>query len=312
MRSTVDQTMKTTLLASLINGANLMNIISLEQIEYMLNLTPRPRFVSDTEGGTLLHYAVAAWLHDGLRSNPIIFAVLKLLLSTFPESHYIEAADQVGCTTLHWAAYGSNLTAIQIIYDHLKATGQEIDVNRRNIAGDTALDMLGEMRDKMKLDSVQYRATIKQYELRTAKTYEYLRDHGAYYRSEWRGVTICCMARVQTDVENETGGTDGASFVLDCCWRYDQFILRGSQMMTSAVNRYMEARITQRFQATKGGAEYPWLKTKHAEELWGHKVEWTRQGRCWTIREREELVTGLKAAWETLFPAGSSVQRMRC
>ncbi|KAI0517489.1 hypothetical protein F5B22DRAFT_645670 [Xylaria bambusicola] len=154
------------------------------------------------------------------------------------------------------------------------------------------------MRDKIALDPVQYRAAITQYESRTAKSYEYLRNHGAYDSSEWRGVTICCMARVQTDVEQETAGTDEASFILDCSWCYDRFILRGCQMMTSAVNEYMKARVAQRFQATRGGTEYPWLKRKHTGGIWGHKVEWTRQGRCWTIGEREELATGLKAAWK--------------
>jgi len=48
--------------AWLIGNTRGRNIFTLQQVEYLLDLEP-PRFVADTDGATLLHYAVDAWQH---------------------------------------------------------------------------------------------------------------------------------------------------------------------------------------------------------------------------------------------------------
>ena len=50
-----------TLTASLILHSISSNLFTLEQVEYVLNIDPRPRFIADTSGDTLLHYAVGGW-----------------------------------------------------------------------------------------------------------------------------------------------------------------------------------------------------------------------------------------------------------
>ena len=42
----------------------------------------------------------------------------------------------------------------------------------------------------------------------------------------------------------------------------------------------------------------------HEEVLLGHRVQWTRRGRAWTIEERRELVTEIENAWLAMFPNG--------
>lgn len=55
-----------TLLAYMIRVAVMTNLIELEQIEYLLNLEPRPKFKAGSAGETLFHYAVRGWQHGKL------------------------------------------------------------------------------------------------------------------------------------------------------------------------------------------------------------------------------------------------------
>lgn len=52
---------KMTLTASLVLRSVSSNLHTLEQVEYVLNIDPRPKFTGDTSGDTLLHYAVGGW-----------------------------------------------------------------------------------------------------------------------------------------------------------------------------------------------------------------------------------------------------------
>jgi ankyrin repeat protein len=54
---------KMTLMAYLTAGSVVTNIITLSQVEYLLNLEPKPRFRADTSGKTLLHFAVSGFYH---------------------------------------------------------------------------------------------------------------------------------------------------------------------------------------------------------------------------------------------------------
>ena len=60
------ETMRT-LMAYLVDCSIKSNIFTLEQIVYVLNIDPQPKFKGDTSGDTLLHYAVGGWQY-GKRS----------------------------------------------------------------------------------------------------------------------------------------------------------------------------------------------------------------------------------------------------
>jgi hypothetical protein len=65
---------KMTLMAYLVQGAATSNLFTLDQVEYVLNIEPRPKLVADTINTTLLHYAVSAWHHGNL---PASFSVVS-------------------------------------------------------------------------------------------------------------------------------------------------------------------------------------------------------------------------------------------
>ena len=58
-----------TLMAYLVQCSITSNIFTLEQIEYILNIDPRPKFRGDTLGNTLLHYAVGGWQYGKKTPN---------------------------------------------------------------------------------------------------------------------------------------------------------------------------------------------------------------------------------------------------
>lgn len=64
-----------TLMAYLVQGSITSNIFTLEQIEYVLNIDPRPNFKGDTSGDTLLHYAVGGFQYG--KKTPNFFGQQK-------------------------------------------------------------------------------------------------------------------------------------------------------------------------------------------------------------------------------------------
>ena len=60
-----------TLMAYLVHLTVSTNLLTLEQVEYILNLDPQPKFQGDTSGNTLLHYAVSGW-HYGETSLGLV------------------------------------------------------------------------------------------------------------------------------------------------------------------------------------------------------------------------------------------------
>lgn len=62
------ETMRT-LMAYLVLCSITSNIFTLEQIEYVLNIDPQPKFKGDTSGDTLLHYAVGGWQYGKKTPN---------------------------------------------------------------------------------------------------------------------------------------------------------------------------------------------------------------------------------------------------
>lgn len=201
---------KMTLTAFLLDAAHVKNAFTLRQFEYLFSLDPRPRFVSDTEGRTLLHHAVDSWHHgtempniryshrfanlnllqDDLRSNPTGFAALKLLLAIFSDPEHLEATDKRGFTPLHLAAYNSNFTAIQIIYDNAMKDGHKVNLNLMDKNGLTPLSVVGLIQRRYEFNAERHGKLISSLQIRTAKTYEYLRNRGAYLASEQVGIAI--------------------------------------------------------------------------------------------------------------------------
>src|SRR4051812_19713294 len=99
-------------------------------------------------------------------------------------------ANKEGLTPLHIAAFYSNLPAIQIIYEHLDNTRQEIDPNILTKRGITPLACTGSVQKQLKIGEDLRRLTTGSLELRTAKVYEYLRNRGAYLPSEKEGISV--------------------------------------------------------------------------------------------------------------------------
>ena len=66
---TTEMTM--TLMAYLVQLSVVTNLATLEQIEYILNLDPQPKFQGDTSGDTLLHYAVRGWCYGETSFGPL-------------------------------------------------------------------------------------------------------------------------------------------------------------------------------------------------------------------------------------------------
>ncbi|KAF4631421.1 hypothetical protein G7Y89_g6708 [Cudoniella acicularis] len=173
---------KMTLMAYLTAGSVVTNIITLSQVEYVLNLEPKPRFRADTSGKTLLHFAVSGFYHADLGSNSSGYAVLQLLLRTFSGRSYVETPDDEGNTPIHSAAAASNLTALEIIESHLASQSEDFNVNVRNNEGETPLDLLGRMGPVVLNMSNEYMSKI--FKERTEATRAFLRRLSAYKSSE--------------------------------------------------------------------------------------------------------------------------------
>jgi ankyrin repeat protein len=148
-------------MAYLTLAAVLFNVVTVEQVHYLLQLNPRPKFKADTSGSTLLHFAVCGFYHGkygseqkclaksdpllaNMNSNSTGYAVLRLLLRTFPGQVHVEAANDAGNTPIHLAAAAANITALEIIQSHLSSRGEAFNVNMRNKRGCTPLDMVGD------------------------------------------------------------------------------------------------------------------------------------------------------------------------
>ncbi|KAK1831877.1 hypothetical protein QBC39DRAFT_350381 [Podospora conica] len=332
--STSEDVIMMTPTAWLIKVARDKNIFTLQQVEYLLDLDPPPRFVADTNGATLLHYAVDAWQHDNLDSNPTGYDVLRSLLRRFPGREHLEHPDNDGLTPLHQAAYNANLTALQIIQEHVVRTGQVVDWNSLvSETGGTVLSYTGTIRQRLSFDEVIHRQHIASLKLRTAKTYELLRNCGACLPSELEDICVCIMSRTQDELPRgrflrfmerirnvleldweyqeatlEAGaeGTAQASYVLEIAWCFDRFLQRGTQVMTEDLSSHVTERLKHRLKATQDSGGYPWLIAEHEETIHGHEVRWTRPGRLWTIEERRALVYEVEKTWAEMFAEDSS------
>jgi ankyrin repeat protein len=117
-----------------------------------------------------------------LGSNSSGYAVLQLLLRTFPGRAYIETPDDEGNTCIHSAAVASNITALEIIQSHLTSRNEIFDVNLRNNKGQTPLDLLGRMEPFVLNMDNEYMSKI--FKERTEATRSLLRRLGSYQNSE--------------------------------------------------------------------------------------------------------------------------------
>lgn len=71
---------KKTLAAYLTSCAIISNLFSFEQVEYVLNLDPAPKFIADTSRATLLHYAVCGWQHGRKSATNFAFDLANPVL----------------------------------------------------------------------------------------------------------------------------------------------------------------------------------------------------------------------------------------
>ena len=96
--------------------------------------------------------------------------------------------DERGNSPLHFATYCSNVTAIEMIRDHLIAMNQKLDPNIPNKAGSTPLQGLGHILDDIRLNQEEHRNVIDSLRRRTARIYESMRNLGACLSSEQVGI----------------------------------------------------------------------------------------------------------------------------
>jgi hypothetical protein len=123
-------------------------------------------------------------------SNPTGYAALGILLRIFPGREYLDQTDDRGYSPLHFAVYNSNITAIEIIHEHLTSVGQTIDCNIPNHEGATPLDGLGQIQRNLRLEEEEHRSMFEGLRERTARTYGYMRNLGAYFSYEQEGIMI--------------------------------------------------------------------------------------------------------------------------
>jgi hypothetical protein len=127
---------------------------------------------------------------DSMGSNPTGYASLKLLLRTFPGRKHVDMTDNRGYSPLHFAVYRSNVTAIEIIRDHLTSIGEEMDPNIPNNEGATPLSALGQLQTHIRLGEEEHRSVFEIIRRRTARTYVCMRNLGAYFNFEQEGIMI--------------------------------------------------------------------------------------------------------------------------
>jgi hypothetical protein len=203
-------------------------------------------------------------------SNPIGFAVLRLLLRKFPDRKYLDMQNEGGLSVIHFAALHSNIHALEIIHDHLVTTDQHFDPNTSSRNGATPLHGVGLVQSSIKLEEEDNPALFAILKKNTARTYEFLRSHGAYYLHERAPLMVCIFSCAQNDISpedlrlfletvqersgieweivdgdlpHELVGTDQALFAVELCWVFDRFMLRATPILTDDFDEHcMERR----------------------------------------------------------------------
>ncbi len=102
-------------------------------------------------------------------------------------------ADANGLTPLHIAAANANLVAIQIIYDSIESSGQQLDPNTRSHLGATPLSYTGAILPALtqrSKDDPAYALEVRSFRRRMAETFAYLRNRGGRLPSELEGVVL--------------------------------------------------------------------------------------------------------------------------
>ncbi|ETS76098.1 hypothetical protein PFICI_11485 [Pestalotiopsis fici W106-1] len=314
-----------TFTAYMVENAIMSNLFTLEQMEYLIEMNPRPRFIADSLGRTLLHYAVMGTQHDSMGSNPTGYATLRLLLRTFPGKEYLEIADNTGSSTLHYAAFCSNAVAIEIIRDHFQSIGKELNPNLINKNGSTPLDGLGLQLKRFRFEESELRTITAGFRRNTARSYEYMRNLGAYLSSEQIGIPLWIVTRrtaelprealieffitvqmsmgltwelVEDDSEKPRDAMSDSIYVMELCWCFDRFILRAKEVMPHTIAAYIQERLAQRSRRTDNSG--PWEETTYEETIYDHTVKWTRSGRSWNNDEISTLVQELLVRWMVL------------
>jgi ankyrin repeat protein len=199
-RHEAEEGSRMTLLGYLVSSSVRSNIMEIESLEYMLSLSPQPRFIATTAGTTLLHLAADGFFHgkywnlrdirirltilDDMSSNPVGYIVLRLLLQRFPEKEFLYHADDQGLTPLHRAAYFGNAVAIDIIQSHVQGRGEQLDWNRLSSTGTTPLDHVGNVRGVVRVSEEDHRALHAILKKNTIRCFLKLRELGGQYSKE--------------------------------------------------------------------------------------------------------------------------------
>jgi len=125
-----------------------------------------------------------------ISSNQVGYAVLRLLLRTFPGREHLDMTNDQGYTPIHLAVYHANVIALEIIKDHLASLEQELDPNFAGPGAPPPLNGIGQIRNNLLLkeeDEPYLYAILKK---NTAKTYALMRNLGGCLVSEREGAMV--------------------------------------------------------------------------------------------------------------------------
>lgn len=206
----------------------------------------------------------------------------------FPGRKHLDMTNDMGYTVLHFAVYHSNVLAIEIIRDHLLGRGEILDPNITHNGGPPPLHGLGMLQEKIRLkeeDATNLFSIIKR---NTAKTYELMRNLGAYRLDERDGAMVCIFTRrqnelskqrlllfleamrekhhiewefVDAEIPSAKTGTPEAMFVVELCWAFDHFVLQAMPLSAEKLPDHVTERTRRRTKMTKGETECKLYRT---------------------------------------------------
>lgn len=127
---------------------------------------------------------------DDINSNQVGYAVLRLLLRTFPGREHLDATNDLGYTPIHIAVYHANVIALEIIKDHLASRGQELDPNFAGPGAPPHLHGLGYIRKNLLLKEEDESHLYTILKKNTASTYIFMRNLGGCLMSEREGTMV--------------------------------------------------------------------------------------------------------------------------
>ncbi|KAL3455207.1 hypothetical protein BJX64DRAFT_295271 [Aspergillus heterothallicus] len=285
-----------TVVGKMINVAAMSGMLSVNRIQYLLQLTPPPQFVCTPTRETMLTKAVMGpFVHFDDYDLPN-HRLVPIIMKTYSDPVYILLGHPY--PALHTAAQYANMVALEIFINHIEANtpDQPVPWNLCGENGNTVLDCATSTvaypsRSEEDSDGL-YNIASKEVQKAAMRCYEFLRGKGALHNWELKGdiltARLMCwkvdwkkladfvehttrelgLGRPDIDddeivvLNQEDSDAPAISLpVIELVWRFDNFMIRGYRV-----------KIT--------------------------NATWTRTGRAWTREETNDLRTRYVQEWE--------------